>query len=791
MDTCKLATTSRTMTGLWLCFAGMAHAMVPLSDNSLAEVAGQNGVSLVIDGATWSASSIEHTQDGESLRLKGVSARPVQGHAGVTTVRIDTLANGVHMSLSAPQTEYRIDDIVLGTGLQGFGGLRSFANVNAAVGIRSLTPSINASLEPAGLASDLGFALSGSVQVGQGTAYWRHGPYDLITKGLRLGVTFADATFKWPDTASGQDFNLTFQDVAITAGMSGMTLDLAEGDPTPGQMATPLMQDERDPRASRSFGQASLAMTASGALAVSSGGRLNQGLRLRPDVTWRNTVLSYQDEGVVRAAQSSGQLVSASGITLDLEKDAAGTYLQLATSDVRLRTQTGSLLVGGESRQQLGNAGVDLHFMDGVNGHNAVQLRPGGDPLAGMQGVSVDVNWHLAQGSAFLTDNDKHLWIQGLRSHGSGNITLDMTRRCSTGVVTCFDGSVSDPSTGQYNGHFDGLRVGFNDVVGSYSLEGIRFGSSPSPLEGETELKLFAGIYDATLNGHATLLPGGKAGDGLRFNADLWTSNFDLTPASDAQGEGIWLSDTHSRMHFRHGSVDVTEAGLEIHKGEHWSRLDINDARLGSRAAGKSFGRIMFKTYELDSSITLATGGSGTVCAGALAGSAGDCTSAGGTWQDFGDQGLSARLKTIFVQDNSPQSLVNGVVMNEKRNQFAFETNRRLGSDGKAVNGSGAQMVLDNFWTSDDKVGDPLANQHGLQVDVGIDIAPTVVVSKVAPHTPSQALGFAINGRLSFKEMGAERLQALHPTGGAQTVIHGLRMQNADVRFNLTATPIN
>lgn len=660
MDTCKLATTSRTMTGLWLCFAGMAHAMVPLSDNSLAEVAGQNGVSLVIDGATWSASSIEHTQDGESLRLKGVSARPVQGHAGVTTVRIDTLANGVHMSLSAPQTEYRIDDIVLGTGLQGFGGLRSFANVNAAVGIRSLTPSINASLEPAGLASDLGFALSGSVQVGQGTAYWRHGPYDLITKGLRLGVTFADATFKWPDTASGQDFNLTFQDVAITAGMSGMTLDLAEGDPTPGQMATPLMQDERDPRA-----------------------------------------------------------------------------------------------------------------------------------LAGTQGVSADVNWHLAQGSAFLTDNDKHLWIQGLRSHGSGNITLDMTRRCSTGVVTCFDGSVSDPSTGQYNGHFDGLRVGFNDVVGSYSLEDIRFGSSPSPLEGETEQKLFAGIYDATLNGHATLLPGGKAGDGLRFNADLWTSNFDLTPASDAQGEGIWLSDTHSRMHFRHGSVDVTEAGLEIHKGEHWSRLDINDARLGSRATGKSFGRIMFKTYELDSSITLATGGSGTVCAGALAGSAGDCTSAGGTWQDFGDQGLSARPKTIFVQDNSPQSFVNGVVMNEKRNQFAFETNRRLGSDGKAVNGSGTQMVLDNFWTSDDKVGDPLANQHGLQVDVGIDIAPTVVVSKVAPHTQSQALGFAINGRLSFKEMVAERLQALHPTGGAQTVIHGLRMQNADVRFNLTATPIN
>jgi len=62
--------------------------------------------------------------------------------------------------------------------------------------------------------------------------------------------------------------------------------------------------------------------------------------------------------------------------------------------------------------------------------------------------------------------------------------------------------------------------------------------------------------------------------------------------------------------------------------------------------------------------------------------------------------------------------------------------------------------------------------------------------SGCTPVTPDP-LGFAVNGRVHFKEVNIDRIQHVHPTGGAVTSMYGIKLQNADIRANLTATPIN
>lgn len=773
---------------------GVGQALVPLTDELLSDVAGQDGVSMVIDGVRWSTRSLDYTQDGETLSLKGLSSRPVSGSSGLSTLRIDTLSDSLALSLTMPQTEYRIDDVVLGSGLQSLGSVRAFFNSNVNLGIKPGIQTKGGGLLAIDPLPDPGLVLSGALSLSKGTAYVRYDGYDLIAKGLRLGTHFTDVNVALPQTPQGNDIKLTFTNVAVSAALSGLTLDLAFADPVPGTLTTPSTPDLRHPNAARSLGSVSADLTASGSVSFTAGGAQDQGLRIKPDVTWNSGALEYKDVGVMRSSEFSGSLSSASGITVDLDKDTQGTYVQFAASDMSVTAQLGKLVVGDPATPKLGNVGINLLFSDTVTRRNEIRVRAGGDAHSGTQGLTAQMSWNLASGSASITDNNNSLWLSGLKSYGSGTLTLDLTRRCSTSAPVCYSGTLTDPTNGNYNGHFDGLRLGFSDISAAYSLEGIRVGSSTAPLQGGTELLLLAGVfptYDAVLNGHATLLPGGKLGDGLRFNADLFLSKVTAALSTDEFGKGIWLTDAAHEMHYRNGSVDVSSAGIEVNKGESWTQLEANDFRLGSQATGTSIGRVALKTYELNSSLTLATGGSGALCVGAVAISSLGCTAAGGRWEDRGNEGLTVKLKSFFVRDGSADSVANGIVTDEKRNQLALEARRTVGADGKPVKGSGVQVVLDNFWTSDAQVGNATANNHGLNVELGVDVAPTVVISKMPPFTQTMPLGFAVNGRVSFKELGAQRLQAIHPVGGAQTLLYGARIQNADVRFNLTATPIN
>jgi hypothetical protein len=118
-----------------------------------------------------------------------------------------------------------------------------------------------------------------------------------------------------------------------------------------------------------------------------------------------------------------------------------------------------------------------------------------------------------------------------------------------------------------------------------------------------------------------------------------------------------------------------------------------------------------------------------------------------------------------------------------------WETNRSGG------NGTGAQLVIDNFSTSDGDPNNPNANTYGVNADLNLDVAPTKVKVKSGANAGTDVtpdpLGFAVNGRITFKEVNVDRLQNVHPTGGAVTAMYGIKAQNADIRANLTATPIN
>jgi hypothetical protein len=64
------------------------------------------------------------------------------------------------------------------------------------------------------------------------------------------------------------------------------------------------------------------------------------------------------------------------------------------------------------------------------------------------------------------------------------------------------------------------------------------------------------------------------------------------------------------------------------------------------------------------------------------------------------------------------------------------------------------------------------------------------VSSPSAAQREGRPLGFAVQARTRFKELSVNNIDLVHPVGGAQTVVYGVKMQNVDIKANLTATPI-
>jgi len=192
------------------------------------------------------------------------------------------------------------------------------------------------------------------------------------------------------------------------------------------------------------------------------------------------------------------------------------------------------------------------------------------------------------------------------------------------------------------------------------------------------------------------------------------------------------------------------------------------------------------------------------------------CTASGGVWETRGEEGLTVRLKQVFA----------GAVSESRKNALTWETNRETNGVGEAINGTGTRLVLDDIYTSDggDFDGDGVDdNRFGMRTDLSVDVYQTRVVKKadgpdamgvvgsrgdekildnlsgagyryVAEPTLQEAenrpLGFAVKASSQFKELSINNIDLVHPVGGAQTAVYGVKMQNFDIKANLTATPI-
>ncbi|MBC7183683.1 MAG: hypothetical protein H5U30_08970, partial [Marinobacter sp.] len=394
---------------------------------------------------------------------------------------------------------------------------------------------------------------------------------------------------------------------------------------------------------------------------------------------------------------------------------------------------------------------------------------------------------------------------------GQGDVTVNVTR----------DGVINGTE------FFDGLRIGFEDIRAGYRINGLRVGSDDAPLQGGTELLLALGFYPAyefELEGHVTLGAGGASGEGITINSDVRIRNgkaaIIAVPYDEGNGEipqkGLWITELDYDAHVRDMTVDVTQEGLAIIKGEAWSTMDIGNLRIGNKESGQSFGRFVIQKYETGSSMTVVPGGAGDVCAGGMGDSPSACAASGGVWETRGEEGLTVRLKQVLAK----------AISDARKNALTWETNRDVDGAGRAINGTGTRLVLNDIHTSDgvDSDGDGNDdNRFGIRTDLSVDVYQTRVIKKedgadsqgvignrgdekimdptiaggyryvsdpTAGEEEMRPLGFAVRARSQFKELSINNIDLVHPVGGPQTAVYGVQMQNFDIKANLTATPI-
>lgn len=525
-----------------------------------------------------------------------------------------------------------------------------------------------------------------------------------------------------------------------------------------------------------------------------------------------NTNLTMQGDGNLVLQDASGTALWASntagnpGAYATMQED--GNFVVYDSSDNALWASSTTGYLGAQMvMQEDGNLviydeygaglwGTGTFGRNSTNGGTSLTPEtPNFTPLY-TQGVSSSVAWNLANAEVSYIDDGRRVVFSGIESHGSGDLTVN----------------VRDQKLG----------IGMSNFVGSYSIDGLRVGNKDSELQGGAELLLSLEVFQAMdfeLNGYTEITAGGATGGGVHVDGDYYFSNTNFALSLDETENGVWATGVLYDIHLRDFTVDVEEEGILINRGEQWSTMDIADMRWGNKNTGRSLGRIKLERFERDSSLLIQPGGAGQVCVGATGGSSGECTGAGGRWEDRGNQGMTVALKAAFADS--------GVTSDRRaiaRNRLTWENNRRVipGNDTR-INGSGTAIIIDNYSTNDG-LGPGTDNTHGLQANLNIDVYETRVLKKgngvdangvtgnagdeliynnsdrnvySYVETPSEAqianrpLGFAVQGNVKFKELYVDAIQLKHPDIAApQTVVYGAVLQNFNLTTNLTATPI-
>lgn len=789
-------------TNLSLLFLGCFGLMMPaaadmqiLGDADLASISGQSGITMELD-LEVEAKQLSYFDDDKGIHLENFrigSSRQNDGPAS-HLIKID-IADDASLNLDFLVEDRRIEfgDITLdGVADRGMGGL-FFDN-----------------------------SLDGYLRISPGGAM------------SEAGTTF-DSAYTLTDGRLGYRTNgneVFLDDITMTTEALGITLDAVDGGL---ELKVPRLTGSYDVGVIRysgnpanhgrsvdvdsgrflpSYGSLSGDYDLSARLGIAGGGREGEGIRIDNETTIHSANFLYIDDGNALAFRDITGRYTFNDLRVDVTED----WMERRALGLTLGSLEGDLAIGGieigGSGKSIGQVNLDFIFSDhvynGIPYTNAIYAQGGGHPSAGAQGLRLAAEWSLRNADLAYTEDGNRVIFSGLQSWGRGDITANLTRD-----------EVRDGTQ-----FYDGLRIGFEKLRAGYRINGLRVGDENAPLQGGTELLLALGFYPSyefELDGQVTLGPGGAEGAGLTINSDMRIRNGRAAiiagPYDEGNGEhpqkGLWLTELDYDAHVRDMTVDATQDGLAIIKGEAWSTMDVGNLRVGGKADGDSFGRFVVQTYETGSGMTIMPGGAGTVCAGGMGADSAACAASGGRWEDRGDEGVTIRLKQIFAK----------AVNDSRKNAFTWEANRNI-SGSSPVNGSGTQLVLNDIHTSDggDFDGDGVDdNTFGVQTDLSVDVYQTRVVKKsdgadalgvvgargdekimdpsaVAGYryvsSPSEAqlenrpFGFAVQARTRFKELSISNIDLVHPTGGAQTAVYGVKLQNVDIKANLTATPI-
>ncbi len=770
--------------------------MKSLDDTALANISGQSGLTMELDLAL-TADRLSYYDDDKGIHLEGFRVGSAIDSAGQAfhLVRID-IEDDASLNLDYLVEDRRVE----------FGDIRLAGAPGVSMGgvffDHTLEGYLN--ISQGGSVGGAGYTFDSAYTMTGGRLGYRTNGNEVFLDDITMNVEALGVTLELVgDTLALNAPRVTgdWEVGAIRYSSNplnhGVSLDSGTGQPLP------------------SYGSLAGSYDLSSSTGITAGGRSGEGLRIDNETVIHSATFLYMDDGKALALRDITGSYRINDLRLDVTTDWRNRpALALTLGSLDGQFNIGAIEVGGSGRS-IGEVNVSFLLKDqvfnGRNYSNAVYLQGGGHRDAGPQGLRLATEWSLRLADFSYTEDGNRVIFSGLQSWGQGDVTVNVTRN------EMINGT-------QF---FDGLRIGFEDVRAGYRINGLRVGSEDAPLQGGTELLLALGFYPAyefELDGHMTLGPGGASGEGITINSDVRIHDgkaaIIAVPYDQGNGEvpqkGLWITELDYDSHVRGMTVDVTQEGLAIVKSEAWSTMDIGNLRIGDKESGRSFGRFVVQKYETGSSMTIVPGGAGDVCAGGVGDSPSSCASSGGVWEARGEEGLTVRLKQVFAK----------AAGEDRKNALTWETNRETNGVGEAVNGTGTRLVLNDIHTSDggDFDGDGVEdNSFGLRTDLSVDVYQTRVVKKtdgpdalgvvgnrgdekimdgasasgyryVANPTLQEAenrpLGFAVKARSQFKELSINNIDLVHPVGGAQTAVYGVKMQNFDIKANLTATPI-
>jgi len=757
-----------------------AYSLEQLSDSSLSGVQGQAGLTIE-QSQLLNIGNLSYTDDANSLNIEGfrISSQTDSNATASRTYTLDVLEDGsLKMKTEIEPTQLHINGIRINNSAASFGDLT--------LNYEAITDFSIKGMSTGGLEGKFTTGISNARMI------WQTNGYAMSFDNIGYNASIDNFTLEYDATDNTKGFLRT----GLALGMDNFAFSFSTGALSLGGV---------------SLGELAGNLALSANAQIFAGGRSgDEGLTLHSQVNILSDVNNYvrfTDEGNSLLMGDFSGALNLTNLTFDVELD----HLAIGFDQMDGSFNAGTILIG-DSLRPVGSIELDFMLNDDTvnNRYNRLQLYPGiRQPDFNMmpdqiktyaetfytglgpasEGLSMAAQWNLANAELSYIDDGRRVVVSGIESYGSANTTVD----------------VRDKK----------LAIGISDLIGSYSIDGLRVGSKTAPIQGGAELLLSLEVFQAMdfdIDGFTEITAGGISGGGIRIDGDYFFNNSNIGLSVDENGEGIWATGVNYDIHLRDITFDVESDGLKINRGEQWSTMDIANLRWGNKNTGRSLGRVKLERFEQNSSLAVLPGGAGQVCVGASASTESTCGSGGGRWEDRGDQGMTVALTAKLADISKGSGDSAGA-----KNRLTWENNRTV-TDGQPVNGTGTQIIFDNYSTNDG-LGTADSNDYGLQANLNIDVYETKVLKKSTDAlgsigdeliyndasrtdftyvtSPSAAqkslrpLGFAVQGNVSFKELNIGAVQLKHPDiATPETVFYGVVMQNLNLTTNLTATPI-